>query len=480
MNFEKEVLYYEKTTDNIMIFLTDLFLAWRYFKPKRSAVSVITLISVIGVALGVCVLIVVLAVMTGFTDHLQEKIIETGAHGQIQKIRIQAGMPGAAARSGVITEAEAIALKTDLERRGAESLAVIRMPVLMQLPAGNFKNGFFPKMLLAFDPEVKSRRLPVADAVKKAAANEAARAKKDGGPVREFGRYSLGPHEILIGTGMANEFHLQAGDKVILHTSQRLLGMVRQDERGNYEIDREAEKYIPAEFTIAGVYTFDKYDFDREAIFMNLYEADSLFGFGDGDATHLFLWVDDPFHMNAFNQAMHDQFTPARNFYSYQSWEEMNRDFLNVLAVEKNMMFFLLVFIVLVAAFSITNTLITTVIQKTKEIGLLKAMGANSGTILRIFLLQGMFVGFIGSCFGVLFGWLVVKYRMVILETMRRVTGMEIFPSRFYLFNELPAHIIWSDVALIFVIGIVLCTFGALIPAFRAAKLDPARALRYE
>ena len=185
--------------------------------------------------------------------------------------------------------------------------------------------------------------------------------------------------------------------------------------------------------------------------------------------------------MAQFNQSVRsDLISIYRNRILYFSWEDMNKQILGVLAVEKNMMFFLLIFIVLVAAFSITNTLITTVIQKTREIGLLKSMGVTSGAIMRIFVLQGAFVGILGSAFGVLLGWLVITYRMNILDVMRHVTGMEIFPKQLYLFNELPAHIVWSDVALIVVISILLCTCGALIPAFRAAKLDPARALRYE
>ena len=109
-----------------------------------------------------------------------------------------------------------------------------------------------------------------------------------------------------------------------------------------------------------------------------------------------------------------------------------------MLQVEKNMQFFLLVFIVLVAAFSITNTLITTVIQKTKEIGLLKAMGAGSGTVMRIFILQGFFVGVIGTVSGIILGALVVKYRMVILLSMRTITGQEIFPPENLLFQRTP------------------------------------------
>ena len=141
---------------------------------------------------------------------------------------------------------------------------------------------------------------------------------------------------------------------------------------------------------------------------------------------------------------------------------------------------FLLVFIVLVAAFSITNTLITTVIQKTREIGLLKAMGASSGTVMRIFILQGFYVGVIGTVSGIILGSLVVIYRMSILRSLRFVTGQEIFPQEIYLFDELPAQIIMTDLLWIGVISVLLCTFGGVIPALRAAKLDPSKALRYE
>ena len=99
---------------------------------------------------------------------------------------------------------------------------------------------------------------------------------------------------------------------------------------------------------------------------------------------------------------------------------------------------------------------------------------------MRIFILQGFFVGFIGTVAGIGFGVLVVTYRMAILHAMRYVTGQEIFPREIYMFNELPAHIVTTDVLWIAVISIVLCTFGGVIPAFRAAKLDPAGALRYE
>ena len=257
--------------------------------------------------------------------------------------------------------------------------------------------------------------------------------------------------------------------------------LVERDKKtGRYKVSEQAEMYLPGEYTITGTFSFDKYDFDKDIMFMGLDAGDALFNLDFGSATHIYVWTADPFNMDRFTEKLTLSLYKIDPFLQTHTWKDMHSRILGVLAVEKNMQFFLLIFIVLVAAFSIANTLITTVIQKTREIGLLKAMGASSAGVMRIFLLQGFFVGVVGSIGGVLLGWLVVVYRMNILAAMRFISGQEIFPKEVYLFRELPAHIIWSDVAIITLISILLCTCGALLPALRAASLDPAKALRYE
>ena len=144
------------------------------------------------------------------------------------------------------------------------------------------------------------------------------------------------------------------------------------------------------------------------------------------------------------------------------------------------MMYFLLIFIVLVAAFSIANTLITSVYQKTREIGVLKALGASDRTVMMIFVLQGTFIGVIGSICGTALGFLVITFRNQILDFTSKCFGVDLFPKEFYFFNGLPAHIVGTDVLFIVLPSILLCTLGALLPALRAAFLDPAKALRYE
>ncbi len=415
----------------------DLFLAWKYFKPKRSAVSVITLISVIGVALGVGVLIVVLAVMTGFSDKMKEKLLETTSHAQIYS-----------RNGGYIPDPEQV--RKAVEKNGGSALPVVVSPVLLQIG-----ERFVPKQLIAFDADAGAKQFKIGESV-------------------ERGRFSLERGEMMVSYLTARDLEIQPGSKVLVHSPSRLAGLVRRDENGKLVLSERT--YLPGEFRVPGTFAFGKYDFDRDVIFLNLEDADELFGLPLGAATGVYVWTADPFHMEEFLENLKKDL-PACEVYS---WQELNGRLLGVLNVEKNMQFFLLVFIVLVAAFSITNTLITTVIQKTREIGVLKSMGATSGSVMRIFILQGFFVGWIGTVCGIGLGVLVVHYRMAILRALRFVTGQEIFPKEFYFFSELPAHIVTGDVLWIAVISILLCTFGGVIPAFRAAKLDPAGALRYE
>ncbi|MPM93749.1 Lipoprotein-releasing system transmembrane protein LolC [bioreactor metagenome] len=211
---------------------------------------------------------------------------------------------------------------------------------------------------------------------------------------------------------------------------------------------------------------------------MNIDDAAELFGLPWGSATAVYGWVPDPFAMDGIVDRLAAELPAPR--YQLETWKSLNAQLLGVLAVEKNMMFFLLIFIVLVAAFSIANTLITSVYQKTREIGLIKALGGGRFQVMQIFMLQGLVVGVAGSLAGTLFGWLVIYGRHGIMRTVAKITGQQLFPPEMYYFNELPAHIVPGDVLVIVVSAIVLCTAGGIIPALRAARLDPARALRYE
>src|SRR5688572_17014411 len=153
---------------------------------------------------------------------------------------------------------------------------------------------------------------------------------------------------------------------------------------------------------------------------------------------------------------------------------------LDALLVEKNLMFFLLFFIMIVAAFGIMNSLITFVVQKTREIGVLKALGASRRQVVWIFLTQSLVVGILGVTAGLGLGILAVHYRNEFLGLMRRATSLELFPSKIYAFSELPAYLDSGDIATICGSALLICLLAGLVPALIAGRLKPVEALRHE
>ena len=421
--------------------LTEFFLAGRYLRPRRSAVSLITVLSILGVTLGVAVLIVVLAVMTGFTDLMKVKLIETQAHFQVR--------PG---YGGVIyNPAEALVA---VEKAGGSGAAVIESPVIVQIG-----KSLDPRVAMFGTTSEDLRKHKILSA----------------GTLKE-GRLSLGRGEVVISRDMAERWGLHVGGKLLLHTQQRLTRLVDFKPDGGVELNKNASAYLPAEFTVTGIYSVGKYDFDRTFLFVGIDDAADLLGLPWGSATAIYCWGPDPFQQKELVAKVRK----SLRFMRVVTWEELNRQLLGVLAVEKNMMFFLLIFIVLVAAFSIMNTLITSVYQKTREIGILKALGAGDGCVTRIFVLQGFLIGVVGSILGTAAGMLVIFYRNGIMNFASETLHVELFPKQFYYFDGLPAHIVASDVLIVVGASVVLCTLGALLPALCAARLDPAKALRYE
>jgi len=166
--------------------------------------------------------------------------------------------------------------------------------------------------------------------------------------------------------------------------------------------------------------------------------------------------------------------------YPIKLWTEENNAFLTAIAVEKNVMFFILIFIVIVAAFSIMNSQITFVVQKTREIGVMKAIGGTRGQVMLLFLSQSLAVGVLGVAAGLGLGILVLTYRNPFLHFLRNTTGLEIFPASIYGFSELPALTDARDVAVICGSALVICVLAGLVPAWSAGRLKPVEALRHE
>jgi lipoprotein-releasing system permease protein len=162
------------------------------------------------------------------------------------------------------------------------------------------------------------------------------------------------------------------------------------------------------------------------------------------------------------------------------TWIDENQEIFDAIRMERNTLFFLLLFIVVVAAFSIMNTLITVTVMKTREIGVMKALGANRSQIIWVFLTQGMFVGVLGNVTGVALGLGVLQWRNEFKDWLSDRLGIPIFPPGIYQFSKIPAEIIPSWIAIICISAFVICSLAALFPAMVAARLDPVKALRHD
>jgi lipoprotein-releasing system permease protein len=248
------------------------------------------------------------------------------------------------------------------------------------------------------------------------------------------------------------------------------------------EIDKAGKNnaqsgYIPEEYVIRGIFNVDFQDFNSKVLVVSLDSARELYTLED-DAVHgLQVKLTNPFDANAVAAQLHET---LGNDFIVRTWEQENPDIFGALAMEKNMMFFLLFFIMIVAAFGIVNCQITFVVQKTREIGILKALGASNRQVLWLFLSQSVVVGVLGVGLGLAVALLAVHYRNEFLAFMRHVTNMPLLPSSIYQVYELPASVEPFDVFVICGTAFLACVLAGLFPAWKASRLQPVEALRYE
>jgi lipoprotein-releasing system permease protein len=420
----------------------ELFLALRYLRPKRTFVSVITLISILGVALGVAVLIIVISVMSGFDHDLREKILGFNAHLKIF----------------------------------ARGTTVQHYADVMRLVSSN-KNvrGVAPfvlgQVLVETEPSNTNAQQSLTSAPWLRGVDVNAESSVSVLPKRiEAGSFDLSGRGLVIGRDFAENMNLAVGDRLSISSPNDLEKM-----RKNYG-KPGAEIIMPDDYTVTGIFDMGYYEYDANVIVTSLENAQELYNLDDG-VHGLMVVLNDPYQAPEVRREL--QRTLGAKFY-LTTWMEDNSTILSALLVEKNVMFYLLFFIVLVAALCILSAQITFVVQKTREIGMLKALGATRPQITGIFVFQSAIIGFIGVASGFGLGMLAVTYRNEFLHFMRRATGWELFPASMYGFGELPAVITPSDIAVICGCSFVICILGGVLPAIRAGKLKPVEALRYE
>ena len=418
----------------------ELFLALRYLRPKRTFVSVITLISILGVALGVAVLIIVISVMSGFDHDLRDKILGFNAHLTVSK-------SGSTMKD---YEGVANAISQNKNVRGVSPF--VFGPVLIETQGDTNRPALQDApMLRGIDPatEGKISKLPE-DLIE--------------------GKFDLSGRGLIVGVDFASNLHISVGDHLSIYSARQIKRMKAAHDA------KQDEAVLPDDYEVRGIFDAGYYEYNARVIVTSIENAQDLYDLDD--SVHgLFVILNDPYKAGVVK----GELTRALGGdYYVSTWMEQNSGILNALIVEKNVMFYLLFFIVLVAALCILSAQITFVVQKTREIGMLKALGASNLQISGIFLGQSAIIGIIGVAAGFGLGMLALAYRNEFLHFMNRLTGFELFPASVYGFGELPAMIMPRDVAIICISSFIICIIGGVLPAIRAGRLKPVEALRYE
>jgi lipoprotein-releasing system permease protein len=418
------------------MFPYELFIGLRYLKAKRKQtfISIITLISIFGVMLGVMALIVVLSVMDGFGHEIREKILGTHAHiflykygGGIKEyreiIKQVEGVPG------VLAAAPFASAQVMVSSRGGV--------------AGAFVRGI--------DPSLEGKVSKLQQSIKK-------------GAISSLNRDVRGkPPGIIVGTELAKNLSLFLDDTVTVISPQGDITPVGMTPR----VKR---------FQVTGVFEFGMFDYDSTFAYISLPSAQEFLRIGDV-ATTIEISVKDIYQAGAIAERIKGELGDA---YYTKDWMEMNQKLFSALKLEKLIMFILLSLIVGVAAFNIISTLIMVVMEKHRDIAILKTMGARRGSIMKIFVFEGFVVGVVGTFLGTLFGLLIAHNLPAITGLLERLLGFKAMPGDVYWISQLPSRVNILDVIIVIGVAMGISLLATIYPAWKASSFDPAEALRYE
>jgi lipoprotein-releasing system permease protein len=424
-----------------------LFLAMRYLKPRRTFVSIITLISILGVTLGIAVLIVVISVMTGFDRELKTKVLGFDPHIQIN--------------NGALID-DWRAVRTVAEKTPG---VVAAAPFVMGPVLAEFQNHRIAPKIRGVDPDLEARVTDIAGLMKNGS-----------------GKFDLSGDDAVVGIDLARSLGLHVGDKLTIYSPKNLAGIADElkklegKDASKEKITELREAVLPTEVTVTGIFNSGRYIYDSEFLFVPLYLGQELYELGD--SVHgLSVRTIDPYRAQVVKSALLARLDPPL---TAETWMDLNAQFFDAVRTERATMFVILFVVLIVAAFCVMNTLITVTVQKTREIGIMKAVGADVWQIVRVFLSQGVVVGVFGLVSGLGLGLGILALLNPFKRWMESAFGIEVFSREVYGFGEIPYWTKPADVLVICAGAFTICAFAALIPAYFAARLDPVKALRFE
>ena len=413
----------------------ELFVGMRYTRAKRRNhfISFISLTSMVGIGLGVAALIVVLSVMNGFQEELRSRILGVASHLQIT---------GA---NNVLADWQRVSSKVQTAKHVTGTAPYIMAQGMLsngQAVQGAIVRGVLP-----------SEEGKVSDLAAHMRAGQLADLKAD-----EFG--------IVLGAELAQSLGVVLGDKVVLMAPQ-----------GQFTPTGVVPRI--KQFTVVGLFQIGMYEYDAGLALINIDDAAKLYRMGD-NVSGVRLKLDDLFLAPKISTDLAVVLSNESQALFLTDWTQEHANFFRAIQMEKRVMFIILALIVAVAAFNIVSTLVMAVTDKRADIAIMRTFGASPSSIMTIFIVQGALIGIIGTVVGAFFGVLIALNISTIVPFIEHLFHVQFLAKDIYYISELPSHLLWGDVITIVILSFFLSLIATLYPSWKASKMNPAEALRYD
>jgi len=425
----------------------ELFVSIRHLSAKKSQkfISLNTWISIAGVGLGVMALIVVIAVMSGFSKDLRDKILGTNSHVVVSSMN-RAMVEN---YDGIVKKVRSV--------KGVIAAAPFIMNQVM-LINGDRVSGI---VVRGIDPEKEET---VSDLGKNMVSGTVSDLKAKSSVSGEIkGREKKNRAGIILGKELSRRLGVEVGDIVSMVSPVSRVTPVGLIPRMKL-------------FKVVGVFESGMYEYDANLSFILLKSAQKFFSMKNG-VSGIEVRVADIEQAGNIASAIQKELGFP---YLVRDWMRMNKNLFSALKLEKVVMFIILILIIFVAAFNIVSTLFMLVMEKAKEVAILKSMGASCSSIMKIYSYQGLFIGLVGTFLGCAVGFVIVPNLNEIVSSIESIFGIVAFPSDIYYLDRLPSKIQYMDSFLIVIFSVVICLAASLYPAWRASKLELVDGLRYE